>query len=99
MHVALLEHMGYFGNALDHRSTFHLQDYLQNDFPIRSRTICFSLVFVVMGVLAGILVFFSILFMRRISSNSCGLIENVTEEVGSWVCPLMTSSRQLSSVV
>ena len=51
MHVALSEHMGYFGNALDRHSTLlHLQDYLQSDFPIRSRAIVFSLVFAVLGI-------------------------------------------------
>ena len=42
VHVVLSDHMGHFGNALDRPSTPHLQDYLQSDFPIRSRTICFS---------------------------------------------------------
>ena len=46
--------MGYFGNALDRCPTFHLQDYLQSDFPILSRTICFYLVSVVLGVLVPI---------------------------------------------
>ena len=58
MHVALSEHMGYFGNTLDHCPTLHLQDYLQdylrNDFPIPRRTICFYLVAVVLGVLIPI---------------------------------------------
>ena len=52
--MALSEHMGYFGTALDHRSILHLQDYLQNDFPIWSRTIIFSPVFVILGVLVPI---------------------------------------------
>ena len=43
------EHMGYCGTALDHCSTLHQQDYLQSDFPIRSRTICFYPVFVILG--------------------------------------------------
>ena len=33
MHVALSEHMGYFGNSLDCRSRLPLQDYLQSDPP------------------------------------------------------------------
>ena len=55
MHVALLVHTVYFGTALDRRPTFHLQDYLQSDFPIRSTTIFFSPVFVVLGVLVPVL--------------------------------------------
>ena len=54
VHVALSEHMGYFGIALDRHSTLHLQDYLQSDSPIRSWTISFSPVFVVLGVLVPI---------------------------------------------
>ena len=48
------EHMGYFGNLLDCHLTLRLQEYLQSDFPIWSMTICFSLVFVVLGVLIPI---------------------------------------------
>ena len=55
MHVALLEHVGYFGNALDPRPTLHLQDYLRNDFPILSKTIFFYPVAVVLGFLLSIL--------------------------------------------
>ena len=54
MHVAFSEHMGYFGTALDRRPTFHLQDYLQSDFPIRSWTIFFYPAFIVLGVLVPI---------------------------------------------
>ena len=55
MRVALSEHMGYFGTALDRCSTLHQQDYLQNDFPIQSRTICFYPIFVILGVLFPIM--------------------------------------------
>ena len=54
MHVVISEHMGNFGNTLDRGPTLHLQDYLQSDFPIWSRTICFSPVFIVLGVLVPI---------------------------------------------
>ena len=52
--MALSEHMGYFGYTLDRCPTFHLQDYLQSYFPSWSRTIFFSPVFVVLGVLVPI---------------------------------------------
>ena len=54
MHVASSEHMGYFGNALDRRPTFHLQDFLRNDTPILRRIIIFYPVAVVPGVLVPI---------------------------------------------
>ena len=53
--MASSEHMCYFGNALDCCPILHLQDYLQSNFPILSRTIFFYLVFVVLGVLIPIL--------------------------------------------